>query len=84
MKFGFGKVVEEVREEIRLGRMTREEGIKLVEKYDGRCDPKYINKFCNYTGISESEFWNVAESFRGKDIWKKNKSGKWKLKVTPE
>ena len=33
-KYGFGRVSDYVNEEIRLGRISREEGIKLAEKYD--------------------------------------------------
>ena len=35
-KFGFGRTTDYVNEEIRLGRMSRDEGIALVEQYDGR------------------------------------------------
>ena len=83
MKLGFGKVTEEVSEAIRLGVINRELGIELLQKYDGKCDEKYILKFCDYIGISTEEFWNVAESFRNRDIWIQNDSQEWELKVKP-
>ena len=33
-KFGFGRVTDYVNEEIRLGRMSRDYGISLVEQHD--------------------------------------------------
>ena len=83
MKLGFGKVVEEASEAIRLGIITREQGIELIEKYDGKCDEKYIQEFCNYIDISIQEFWNTAESFRNKEIWKRNNKQEWELIAKP-
>lgn len=78
-KFGFGKVTDEVCEDIRFGRMSRQEGFELVKKYDGKCSPEYIRRFCDYIDISEEKFWEVAESYRNKDLFEKIE-GKWKLK----
>ncbi|TYQ28934.1 N-acetyl sugar amidotransferase [Pseudanabaena sp. UWO311] len=57
-KFGFGRVTDYVNEEIRLGRMTREQGISVVEKYDNACSDEYIESFCTYIDISVNEFWD--------------------------
>jgi N-acetyl sugar amidotransferase len=57
-KFGFGRVTDYVNEEIRLGRMTREQGISVVEKYDDACSDEYIESFCTYIDISVNEFWD--------------------------
>lgn len=81
LKLGFGQVTDEVCEEIRFGRMTREEAVELVNKYDGKCSDFYIKAFCDYTGLSVKKFWEVAEKFRNKEIWKKNSEGQWVLKT---
>jgi N-acetyl sugar amidotransferase len=57
-KFGFGRVTDYANEEIRLGRMTRAQGIKLVEQYDSACAPEYIASFCEYIDISVDQFWS--------------------------
>lgn len=57
-KFGFGRVTDYVNEEIRLGRLTRDEAIDLVERYDSACAPDYIAAFCAYIGISVDSFWD--------------------------
>lgn len=56
-KFGFGRVTDYVNEEIRLGRMTRDYAIGLVEAYDDACAPEYIAAFSDYIGISVDQFW---------------------------
>lgn len=61
-KFGFGRVTDYVNEEIRLGRLTREQGIGLVEQYDDACAPSYIKSFCDYIGIHVDAFWTQVHS----------------------
>lgn len=79
MKYGFGKVTDEVCELIRYGRMSREKAFELVRKYDGKCSSEYIKQFCNYIEISEQKFWEVAEVYRNADLFEK--VGKeWTLK----
>lgn len=78
-KLGFGFVTDEVCDDIRGGRLSREEAIKLVEKYDGKCDERYIREFCEYIDISLEEFWQVADRFVNKKLFRKDPAtGKWK------
>ena len=44
LKYGYSKVTDHASREIRLKRMTRETGIKMVEKYTNRY-PKDLNLF---------------------------------------
>lgn len=81
LKFGFGKVVDQTAEAIRLGRMTRAEAVELVQKYDGKCAERYIERFCDYIGITKERFWDVAESYRNRDIWEKDADSSWYLKM---
>jgi len=62
-KYGFGRTTDYVNEEIRIGRMTRNQGIKLVERFDDNCSPDYISRYCDYLEISVELFWDkVRES----------------------
>ena len=45
------------RRKIRKDQLSRDEAIKIVEKYDGRCSDQIISRYCMYVGISISEFW---------------------------
>jgi len=62
-KFGFGRSTDHVNEKIRKKLLTRQEGIKIVEKYDGVCDDSIIRDYCNYVGITQKEFWNIANTW---------------------
>jgi N-acetyl sugar amidotransferase len=78
VKFGFGQATDHACYDIRDGLITREEGIYLVKELDGRCGSNYIKQFCGYIGITEEEFWNHANTFRG-DMWRKTNKDEWEL-----
>ncbi len=82
-KFGFGRVTDYANEEIRLGRMTRERGIELVEQYDDACSNEYIESFCTYINISVKEFWEKVHSSINLELFtiKQDGSIKRKFKV---
>lgn len=79
-KFGFGRITDYVNEDIRLGRMTREEGINMLDKYDGKCSPQYIKSFCEYIDITEDQFWEKVDASVNRNLFEKNGSGGWKRK----
>lgn len=79
IKFGFGQCTDHACYDIRDGKITRNEAVELVRRYDGKCSPAYIKKFCDYIGITADEFWKEAESVRG-PMWGINAKGEWVLK----
>ena len=80
VKLGFGKVVDQVSEEVRLGKMSREEAIRLACLYDGKCAPRYMDALCAYFRIPRQELDAIIERHRNKAIWKKA-DGRWHLAV---
>ncbi len=80
LKYGFGRISDYVNEDIRLGRMTRDEGILLNEKYDGKCSEKYIKSFSEYIGITVKEFWMQVDKSVNTDLFIKNSLGKYQPK----
>ena len=68
-KFGFGRVTDYANEEIRLGRLTRDEGIALVDAYDDACAPEYIASFCDYIGITVDAFWTQVRASANRDLF---------------
>ena len=76
IKFGFGQCMDHACYDLRDSRITRDEAIELVRKYDGKCAEHYIVEFCNYIGITLEEFWRVANQFRG-PMWVKDEQGNW-------
>jgi hypothetical protein len=74
-KFGFGRVTDYVNEEIRLGRLSREQGIVLVENYDDARDERYISEYCEYLGITAEHFWQKVRAATNKTLFNVDASG---------
>ena len=68
-KFGFGRVTDYVNEEIRLGRISRDAAIKLVERFDDAQDEKYIKDYSDYLGISVNHFWEKVNASVNKTLF---------------
>jgi len=77
LKWGYGKVTDHACREIRLKRLTREEGIDLVEKYQNIA-PKDLPLFLEWIGMGEKEFWEMIDRQRDLRIWHQV-DGTWKL-----
>ncbi|MEK7194241.1 MAG: N-acetyl sugar amidotransferase [Patescibacteria group bacterium] len=69
VKFGYGRATDHTSKDIRLGVMTREEGIELLKKYDGAFPHKSFKYFLDMTDMSEEEFWKTADTFRDPRVW---------------
>ena len=79
LKYGFGKVSDHVSREIRLKRMTREEGVSLVEQYQTK-KPSDLSIFLEWIEMTEEEFMKYINLHRDLDIWELNGENEWKLK----
>ena len=75
-KYGFGRVSDYVNEAIREEIITRDEGIILLEEFDGSCGDKYIDSFCEYIEISVQEFWDNVRKSVNKDLFDIDESGR--------
>tara|TARA_B100001093_G_scaffold473423_1_gene497338 strand:- start:4225 stop:5382 length:1158 start_codon:yes stop_codon:yes gene_type:complete len=78
LKFGIGRATSDASHEIRDKHLTREEGVRLVKKYDGEFPSKYYKTFLNYCNLSEKEFYQICDRWRSNHLWTK-KRNKWKL-----
>jgi N-acetyl sugar amidotransferase len=61
IKRGFGRTTHMVSIDIREGRKTREEGLKLVREFDGK-RPASLDLFLELLDITEAEFMEIAMS----------------------
>lgn len=59
LKRGFSRMTHLTTLDIRHGRMTREEAMKFIEKYEGQ-KPKSLEVFLDYIGITEEEFNKIV------------------------
>ncbi len=80
IKFGIGRATYDAAQEIRNGKITRDEGVALVRKFDQEFPKKYFHEFLEYIEISENEFQETVDKFRSPHIWGKDQKGEWKLK----
>ncbi len=76
-KYGFGRATDNACLDIRLGYISREEGVRLVQKYDGKPPKKAIKKYLEFSGFSEEEFQKIVDSFTNKKIFKRDENGKF-------
>ena len=75
LKYGFGRTTDHASIEIRYERITREQGIELIKKYEGKIPRKYLDKFLKSADISEQEFHDICDKFTNKEIFLTNEDG---------
>jgi N-acetyl sugar amidotransferase len=81
VKFGIGRSTYDAAQEIRNNKITREEGVQLVKKFDEEFPKKYFKEFLEYISLSEDEFHETVDRFRSPHLWEKN-DDEWSLKST--
>lgn len=78
LKFGYGRCTDNSSNEIRMGRITRDQGIDYVLKYD-HLRPHDLDIWLKFAKMTEQEFYDSIEHLREKDVWEK-KNGTWRMK----
>ncbi len=76
LKFGYGRATDDASMEIRHGRMTREQGMELVKRYDSQ-EPSTLETYCDFMGITKQQFYDWVAPMRDESFWKKNAEGEW-------
>jgi N-acetyl sugar amidotransferase len=78
-KFGIGRATYDAAQEVRNGKITREEAVHLVKRYDQEFPKKYFKDFLEYISLTEDEFHATVDRFRSPHLWKQE-DGVWKLR----
>jgi N-acetyl sugar amidotransferase len=78
-KFGLGRASYDSAQEVRNGKITRDEAVSLVRKFDQEFPAKYFKDFLEYISVTESEFHATVDSYRSPHLWHKV-GGAWQLK----
>ncbi len=68
-KFGITRTCDNLSLEIRNGRLTRDEAVRVLRDRGDETPYEDIAKFCDFVGITTSHFFDVIERFRNPDIW---------------
>ena len=80
LKFGFSRATDLACLDIRRGRMSREEGLRIVKEEDGKFPWTYLGKelkeIIKPLDMSIDEFVKICDRFTNKKIFKKDSSGK--------
>ncbi len=79
IKFGIGRATSDTAHEIRDGKITREEGVALVKRYDHEFPSRYYDVFLDYCDMTDEEVQEVLDSWRSAHLWGKTTDG-WQLK----
>ncbi len=80
LKWGYGKVTDHACREIRLKRMTREQGIALVEAFQNK-EPETLQLFLDWMAMTKRGFYHFINLHRNPKIWEFNEqTNTWKLK----
>lgn len=62
--------------DIRAGRLSREEGMEMVRRYD-HVKSRDLGRWLECVGMSEVEFDRVADTFRDSRVWRRDEAGGW-------
>lgn len=81
IKFGIGRATYDSSQEVRNEKITREEAVHLIKKYDSEFPKKYFKEFLKYIDVDERNFWKTIDKFRSPHLWEKDiKKDEWILK----
>ena len=73
LKFGFGRATDLVNNHIRRGRLSREDGLRLVRRHDGAYPHTYlgrpIGEILGEIGMTQAEFDKICDRFTNKRLF---------------
>jgi N-acetyl sugar amidotransferase len=80
IKFGIGRATYDAAQEIRNKHLTREEGVALVNRFDGEFPDRYFNDIMEYIDMTTTDFHELCNKFRSPHLWGKDSNDNWKLR----
>jgi len=78
VKHGYSKVTDHAVRELRFGRLTREEAVALVRRYETR-EPQNLELFLRWLGITASGFDLLMDLHRNQRHWVRDERRQWRL-----
>jgi N-acetyl sugar amidotransferase len=80
IKFGIGRATYDASQEIRNKHITREEGVALVNRFDGEFPDRYFDEIMEYLDMKPEYFHELCDKFRSPHLWAKDENEQWKLR----
>ena len=68
IKFGIGRATYDAAQEIRSGDITRDEGIALVNRFDGEFPRRFLKELFEYLTIDKGSFPEASKMFEQKEF----------------
>ena len=75
IKFGVGRAMMTRLKKSENHHITREEGIALMERYEGEYPERYEADFLDYIGMTRDESMATCDRFRSPHLWKVERMG---------
>ena len=75
LKFGFGRATDSACIDVRNKVISRDEAVRLVERYDGGYPKEAIEQFCSKFEISKEEFNNLCKPFINRSLFEQDNGG---------
>jgi hypothetical protein len=75
-KHNYSKVTDQVCREIRHGRLSRDQGVKIVSKYELQ-EPEHMDLFCKWLGVERSSLQFVLNRHRNPKYWTEFEADRW-------
>lgn len=79
-KFGIGRSTYDASQEIRNNHITREEGVALVDRFDGEFPDRYFDEIMDYIEMEPARFHELCDKGRSPHLFGKNDQDKWQLR----
>ena len=79
-KYGHAMATDMASRMIRSGLKTRAEMIPFVEEHDGKLDQGAVEKFCEFTRLSEHEFYTILDKWYNPQLFEQDNHGVWHKK----
>jgi len=68
LKHGMGRCTSDASIEVRFGRMSREEGVKVVNMLDGQFPVEHLPAYLDYFEMKSYEFWATCAKLVSNDL----------------
>ena len=78
IKHGYSKVTDHATREIRFGRLSRQDAIKLVSNYEKK-NLIYLDLFCEWLNIDKTGLMFLLDQHKNKRYWKRVDYLSWKF-----
>lgn len=77
IKFGFGRCVRDASRFVQNNRISRDDAMSYVQKYDGEFPKNNLNQVLNFLSLEKKEFEEIVDKHRNEEIWSKNQKNSW-------